>query len=97
MGLACKALTKAALAVKASKGERTGAVPFGCRLADDGIHLEADPDETAIVAAVAELRAAGLSIRGIAAVLAERGHKTRKGGAILPTQVARILGRGDVP
>lgn len=84
-------LTRSALRAKAARGERTGAVPVGCRVAADGRTLEADPVEREIVDVVVALRDAGLSIRGIAAELAARGHRTRKGGYIGPTQVARII------
>ena len=85
--------TVAALGQKRARGERTGAVPVGCRLAADGVHLEADPTEARTVAAVLEGRSAGLSLRAIADELAERGMLTRKGGAIQSTQVVRILKR----
>lgn len=87
------ARTRAALAVKAARGERTGAVPVGCRVAADGRTLEADPVEREIVDVVVALRDAGLSIRRIAAEMAARGMRTRKGGEIQSTQVARILRR----
>ena len=85
--------TVVALAQKRALGERTGAVPVGSRLAADGVHLEADPVEARIVAAVVEGRGAGLSLRGIVADLATRGMLTRRGGAIQSTQVIRILRR----
>jgi DNA invertase Pin-like site-specific DNA recombinase len=85
--------TRAALAAKKARGERAGEVPFGCRLADDGRTLEADAGEAAVVDAVRELRAAGLSIRGIAAELDRRGFRSRAGKPLAPTQVARILER----
>ena len=85
--------TVVALAQKRARGERTGAVPVGCRLAADGVHLESDPVEARIVAAVVEGRSAGLSLRAITAELATRGMVTRRGGAIQSTQVIRILRR----
>jgi DNA invertase Pin-like site-specific DNA recombinase len=85
--------TVAALAQKKARGERTGAVPVGCRVAADGRTLETDPAEAEIVAAVVKARAAGLSIREIAAELAAAGMRTRRGGEIQSTQVARILRR----
>lgn len=85
--------TVAALAQKKARGERTGAVPVGCRVAADGRTLESDPAEAEIVAAVLRARAAGLSIRAIVAELAAAGMRTRRGGEIQSTQVARILRR----
>jgi 5-methylcytosine-specific restriction endonuclease McrA len=83
-------LTRDALQAKKARGERTGGIPVGCRVSADGRTLEADPAEREIVAVVSELRAAGLSIRAIAAELARLGYRTRKGGYIAPTQVARL-------
>lgn len=61
-----RARTRSALAVKRSKGERTGQVPYGYRLADDGTHLEVDPTEQRVVNLIAALRADGVSYRAIA-------------------------------
>lgn len=86
-----RARTRAALAVKAARGEKVGGVQtYG---AADGVSAERTDAEREILAAVAELHAAGMPIRAIAAELAARGLATRKGGAIAPTQVARILRR----
>ena len=85
--------TRAALAAKKARGERAGEVPFGSRVAADGRTLEADASEAAVVDAVRELRAAGLSIRGIAAELDRRGFRSRAGKPLAATQVARILER----
>ena len=91
-----KARTRAALAAKRAKGERTGTVPFGYLVAADGASLEPDEAEAAIVAAVLELRGAGLSVRGVAAELEARGLCNRVGRPVAPTQVARIIKRGRV-
>ena len=88
--MSTSALTRAALQAKKARGERTGAVPVGCRVGADGRTLEPDPTERAILDCVSELRAAGMPIRAIADELARFGHRTRKGGHIAPTQVARI-------
>jgi DNA invertase Pin-like site-specific DNA recombinase len=86
-----KARTRAALAVKAARGEKVGGVQtYG---AAEGIDAERADCEREILAIVAELRAAGMPIRAIAAELAARGFRTRKGGAIQSTQVARIIRR----
>ena len=85
--------TRNALAVKKARGERVGAVPVGSKVSTDGRTLEADAAELEVIAAARELRAAGLSIRNIAAELERRGFRNRAGNAIAPTQVARILGR----
>ena len=86
-----KARTRGALAVLAARGEKVGgAQTYG---AADGLAAERNDAEREILAAVAELRAAGMPIRAIAAELAARGMRTRKGGPIQSTQVARILAR----
>jgi len=72
--------TAAALAVKRSRGERTGQIPYGYRLAADGVHLETDPDEQAICEQIGELRSLGLSLAQIA---------ERLNGASVPARGAR--------
>ena len=68
--MATPALTREALQHKRARGEYTGGkVPFGCRLADDGIHLEAEPQEQAALRLILSLRADGLTLRAIAARL----------------------------
>ena len=83
--------TRAALAAKRSRGERIGTLPYGYRLAPDGVHLEADGTEQAVLASVRELAGEGLSQRAIVAKLAGRGVVGRKGAPLQQTQVARIL------
>jgi DNA invertase Pin-like site-specific DNA recombinase len=77
-------LTREALAKKKARGERLG-------VAGGRNKLGANEAEREIVAAVVRARAAGLSIRAIAAELRAAGMRTRKGGEIQSTQVARIL------
>lgn len=84
--------TRAALAVKRTRGERTGEVPYGWRLSSDGVHLEEHPEEARAVALVRELRAAGVSIRAIAARL-EEAQAPARGSRWHPTTVARLLER----
>jgi DNA invertase Pin-like site-specific DNA recombinase len=59
-----RARTKAALAAKAAKSERTGEIAWGFRLSADGIHVEEDPAEQGVIAIVRELGVAGLSSAG---------------------------------
>ncbi len=89
-----RARTKAALGVKKTRGERAGTVPYGFRLAADGVRLEADDAEQGVLSAVRELRAAGASHRAIVATLAARGLVSRAGRPFAQTQVARMLARG---
>ena len=82
--------TTGALAVKKSKGERVGAIPFGQRLAADGIHLEEHPAEQEAIQIIETLREDGLSYRKIAAELTARGI-TPRGKTWHPTTVTRIV------
>ena len=84
--------TTAALAHKASKGERVGQVPFGYHVAADGVHLECDDAEHRVVEIVRALNAEGLSIRAIAARLTADEVPAR-GKRWHPTTVARLLAR----
>lgn len=84
--------TKAALAVKRTRGERVGALPIGSGLADDGHTLVVDAGEARAVELIRELRATGLSFVGIARELNERGIAAR-GGRWHPTTVDRVLRR----
>lgn len=89
-----KARTRAALRVKADRGERVGAVPVGSAVATDGRTLVADPAEARAVALIQELRADGMTIRAIAAALNARGVPAR-GDRWHPTTVARVLRRAE--
>ena len=73
------ARTKAALQSKKTRGERVGHIPFGFRLAADGVHLIEDPAEQETIRKVEELRASGMSLRQIAAHLNENGITKREG------------------
>jgi DNA invertase Pin-like site-specific DNA recombinase len=83
--------TAAAMAHKRSEGQRVGAIPYGYRLASDGVHIEGEPAEQAVIAAARELHAAGLSLRKVAAELAARGFVTRSGVVFDATQVRRMV------
>ncbi len=76
---------------KRANGERVGTVPFGCRMAADGVHVEPDVTEQDILASVRELRAAGHSTRQIAAELNQQGFTTRRGTAWRFQYVAEVL------
>lgn len=81
--------TKAALAVKKSRGERTGGIPYGWRA--DGKRLVEDAGEQAAVARARELRAEGKSLRGVAAGLLAEGRRPRNGGVWAIQTVRRIV------
>jgi DNA invertase Pin-like site-specific DNA recombinase len=87
-----RARTKAALAAKSARGERVGSVPFGFRLAADGVRLEVDEREQQIIGYARALRLAGLSTRAIVAALAADCVKSpRSGRPLNQTQVVRVL------
>jgi len=88
-----RARTRAALAVKRGRGEKTGgSVPFGYRLGADGVHLEPDEVEQQVVELVRRLRADGLSLRAVVERLNADGVPAR-GQKWHKTSVARILER----
>lgn len=84
------ARTKAALAARKSQGRRTGSVPYGYRADAEG-YLYEHPGEQAVIAEARRLKAAGLSLRGIAGELERKGFYTRTGKSFNPNQVKRIL------
>jgi len=83
--------TRDALRHKRSRGERTGNIPFGSRVATDGERLEPDPAEQAALAEIRKLRADGTTLRGIAAAMNHRSYRTRRGTAWRLESVARVL------
>jgi len=84
--------TKGALSAKAKRGERTGSIPFGQRLASDGVHLESDPAEQEIVGRILVARQRGDSLRQITDDLNASGAPAR-GAKWHVTSVARVLSR----
>lgn len=72
---------RAALQVKKSRGEMTGVAPYGMRLSSDGKTLEPHPEETAIKDRLRQLRASGLTVRGVLQRANEEGLCNRKGKA----------------
>lgn len=89
-----KARTKAALAVKRSRGERvSGKAPFGYRFDDAGRALVPRHDEQRTIARVRELHGAGMSLNGIAAML-NREDVPARGARWHATTIMRIVRRG---
>jgi len=86
--------TRDALQHKIRNGERCGKVRFGYRLASDGRTLLPEPTEQETIGLIRQLKAAGHSLREIAAELTRRGALTKEGNAQWThTAVARILKR----
>lgn len=77
--LVIKARTRAALAAKRRRGERTGSVPFGHDLADDRRTLIPNETELALVGLMRQWKAAGLSYRQIADEMNRAGIPTKTG------------------
>ena len=71
-----RARTRAALAVKKARGERTGGVPLG-HVVDAAGRLGIHEREAAAVTRARELRAEGKSLREIATALEAEGHRPR--------------------
>lgn len=69
--------TVAAMQHKKALGELVGSVPFGYALGADGVHLEEDAREQAVMSEVRALRAGGLSMQRIADELGKRGYAPR--------------------
>ncbi len=82
--------TRVALAAKRARGERTGHIPYGFQVKDDGRTLEPCQAEQEVIAAVHEYRAAGLTLRAIAARLEARGMLTRNGRGWSATTVRDV-------
>lgn len=84
-----RARTRAALAVKRSRGEVTSHAPYGFRA--EGGRLVADEGEQVVIARVREARARGLTVRAIAEELAAAGVVSRKGKALAVSAVGELV------
>jgi DNA invertase Pin-like site-specific DNA recombinase len=85
--------TRAALGAKRRAGERTGEVPFGWTLGDDGRLVE-NAAEQKVLANIRDCRAAGMSLRQIASILTTANVPTKKGRAAWNhNTIASILAR----
>jgi DNA invertase Pin-like site-specific DNA recombinase len=85
--------TREALRHKIRCNQRCGKVRFGFDLAGDGKTLIPNVTEQRAIAMITSLRAAGRTLRQIAAELTAHGVRTKEGGAWTHTAVARILQR----
>ena len=85
------ARTKAALQAKKDRGERVGHIPYGYRLAPDGIRLVAVESEQATIEEAKALRTGGLSYRAISEELAEGGQLSRAGMHFHAVQIMRMV------
>jgi site-specific DNA recombinase len=83
--------TRAAMSHMKASGFRVGAVPFGFDLATDGRTLVSNAAEQAIIGQVRDLKASGLSLRGIAAELNARGVLSKTGRAWSHVTVSGLI------
>jgi site-specific DNA recombinase len=88
--------TRDALRHKRANRERVGNIAYGSRLADDGVHVEDDPGERAVLAEICRLRNSGATLRGIAAELNNRAFQTRRGTAWRLESVARVVKQSSI-
>lgn len=84
-----KARTKAALAVKKRKGERTGGVPYG--FSDFDGRLVPNDDERKVIARARELSSNGATLRGICAAFRAEGTIFRNFNWSSPSLAQRLL------
>ncbi|GAG30280.1 unnamed protein product, partial [marine sediment metagenome] len=87
--------TRSAMAVKRANGQRTGTIPYGSDLADDGVALVPNETEQTVIRDIWDMRANGKTLKQIAGVLTERGVPTKTGKSARWTHqaVARIVNR----
>jgi DNA invertase Pin-like site-specific DNA recombinase len=83
--------TSAAMQFKKSRNERVGSIPYGFKLATNGVNLEEDAEEQAVITQARILKDAGLSLRKIAAELASMGFHARNGSTFAAAQVWRMV------
>lgn len=84
--------TACAMQRKAARSEFCGGeVPYGWQLAADGVHLEPEAAEQAVIGAARRLRQEGLSLRKIGDSLAAEGYLPRHGGQWHAETVKRLL------
>lgn len=81
--------TRAALRAKRARGERAGTIPYGF-IADAAGRLSPNVGERLIQTRVRELRAAGVSLRAVVAMLEREQLVGRTGRPLALAQVARI-------
>jgi DNA invertase Pin-like site-specific DNA recombinase len=83
--------TKRSLRIKKHQRERTGTVPYGLKLAKDGIGLEVCQSELVVIKLAKTLRSQGLTLRNITKKVNELGHRSRKGSLFHHNQIVHML------
>ncbi len=90
------ARTRAAMREAKARGQRVGRIPFGHRLAADGIHLELHHGEQTILQQIQSWRARGCALQTIASALNARGLRNRQERTWKPNFIGQLLARhGD--
>jgi DNA invertase Pin-like site-specific DNA recombinase len=82
---------KAALAVKRSRGERVGGVPYGTRA--EGKSLAIHSEEAATMQRLRELRSSGLTLRAVIEQATHEGLRNRRGRPFTLAAVHKLLSR----
>lgn len=86
-----KARTRAALAVKKRRNERVGYIPYGYKLAENGLNLVENEEEKKIIIGILYLRKMGYTFRRIAEELNFEGKLNRKQGEWNHVSVFNII------
>jgi hypothetical protein len=89
--------TRAALAVLRAQKRRSGTIPWGFRLASDGVHLEPDAYEQDVFDFIHSLRNRGARTHEIWCVLQGNRLLSRTGAAIGKKQIRTLLARVRPP
>ena len=66
---------------KRAKRERVGNIAYGYRLAEDGKHIEPNPDEQTVLSEIQRLRPSDHSMRRVATELNRQALRIRRGTA----------------
>ena len=84
-------LTRRAMQRKKARGERTGSIPYGYRLANDGKTLTPDDTERTAIQQARDLRDSGLSLAAVSKELDRRGIHARNVQTFQATQIQRMV------
>lgn len=82
---------KVALAIKKTRNECVGHIPYGFKLQEDGIHLEEDDKEQCILGIIKHKRSHGLSFREVAKQMNTKDIRNRNGGIWNHASLQRVL------
>ncbi|HKW98932.1 MAG TPA: recombinase family protein [Bryobacteraceae bacterium] len=91
--LAAVEWTREAAAERTGSGELAEEIPYGLKIGDDCLHLEANPAEREALLLMLELIVHDRSLSEVAAELNERGFRTRRGAEWGPASVFNMLPR----